>query len=124
MLGLAGPAAFYVGLAIAILAMLVTPVPWLYYALAVLGIVAGIANVTAKETGPYLFASVAFIVTAMGIINVVTALGSTTMAAVLNSATLTTSVAVVRLAANITVFVGVGAVIIALRAIWGIAKSE
>ncbi|MEW6221811.1 MAG: hypothetical protein AB1476_00610 [Candidatus Hadarchaeota archaeon] len=108
---LIGPIAFYVGLLISLVAMFITPSGWLYVGLAVLGIIAGLANVTAKETGPYLFASIAFIITALGMTSLIT----------LNGVVIPAEL--IRLAANITVFVGAGAVLIALKAIYGIAKS-
>jgi len=110
-----GPAVFYVGLFVAVVACFITPTGWLYVALAVLGVIVGLANVTAKETGSFLFASVAFIVSALGI---------TTLLNLTVPATLLAYPQLVQLAANITVFVGAGAMLIALKAIWGIAKSE
>jgi hypothetical protein len=104
-----GPMAFYIGLLITLVAMFIAPSGWLYVALAVLGVIIGLVNVTAKETGPFLFASVAFIVAAMGMQSLI-------LVAI--------PVELTRLAANITVLVGAGAVVIALKAIYGIAKSE
>jgi len=115
MLKMVGPAVFYVGLLVAVVACLIQPTGLIYVALAILGVLVGLANVTAKETGPYLFASVAFIVTALGM--------QTLISAALPGL-LVTYPEFTRLAANITIFVGSGAAIIALKAIWGIAKSE
>ncbi|MEW6592197.1 MAG: hypothetical protein AB1305_00690 [Candidatus Hadarchaeota archaeon] len=105
---LVGPIAFYVGLLITVAAVFITPSGWLYVGLAVLGIIVGIANVSSKETGPYLFASVVFIVTALGMQQLM-------LVAI--------PVELLRLAANITVFVGAGAILIALKTILAIAKS-
>lgn len=109
---LLGPAAFYIGLLIIIAAMFITPSGWLYVGLAVLGVIVGLLNITARESGPFLFATIAFIVAALGMQLMITAAG------VKVPAELT------RLAANITVFVGVSAIIIALRSIFEAAKGR
>ena len=109
---LVGPAAFYIGLGIAIAAALVAPSGWLYLGLAVLGLIVGLLNITARETGPYLLASIAFIITALGIQQLIGAAGWII------------PVELTRLAANISVLVGVGALIIALGAIYQMAKGR
>lgn len=121
---IAGPAAFYLGLIIAVVTVGVAPSGMLYIGLAILGILIGLLNITAKESGPYLFASIAFIVTATGIINVLAALTERSFAELLLAADLSISVVLVRLAANLIILVGAGAVIIALRAIYEITKSR
>ena len=110
-LALLGPAAFYIGLLIALVTAFIVPSSWLYVGLAVLGVIVGLLNITAKETGPFLFAAIAFIVTALGMNGLIAAAG------VAVPATL------IRLAANITVLVGSGAILIALRAIYEMAKG-
>jgi hypothetical protein len=110
---LLGPAAFYIGLVIALIAAFIAPSGWLYVGLAVLGVIVGLLNVTAKETGPFLFASIAFIVATLGMQSLITAtLGAAAI-----------PVQLTRLAANITVLIGSGAMLIALRAIYGMAKG-
>ncbi|MEM3402915.1 MAG: hypothetical protein QXH08_06845 [Candidatus Hadarchaeales archaeon] len=121
---IAGPAAFYLGLIIAVVTIGVAPSGMLYVGLAILGIIIGLLNVTAKESGPYLFASIAFIVTATGIINVITGLTGNTFTGLLFAPDLSITVVLVRLAANLIVLVGAGAVIISVRAIYEIAKSR
>lgn len=111
-IALVGSTAFYVGLIIAIAAAFVAPSGWLYLGLAVVGLVVGVLNITARETGPYLLASIAFIVTALGIQQLVRAAGWSV------------PIELVRLAANISVLVGVGALIIALLAIYQMAKGR
>lgn len=108
---LLGPAAFYIGLLIALIAAFIAPSGWLYVGLAILGVIVGLLNVTAKETGSFLFASIAFIVTALG------------MAILIPLAGVAIPIELQRLAANITVLVGSAAMLIALRAIYGMAKG-
>lgn len=110
-MSLLGPAAFYIGLLIALIAAFVAPSGWLYVGLAVLGVVVGLLNVTARETGPFLFASIAFIVAALG------------MATLIPLAGVAIRAELIRLAANITVLIGSAAMLIALRAIYGLAKG-
>jgi hypothetical protein len=103
-----GPVAFYIGLLIALIAAFITPSSWLYVGLAVLGVIVGLLNVTAKETGPFLFASIAFIVAAIGMSSLIL---------------VPIPIELSRLAANITVLIGSAAMLIALRAIYGMAKG-
>jgi len=109
---LLGPVAFYTGLLIAIVAMFIKPSGWLYVGLAVLGVIVGLLNITAKESGPFLFATIAFIVAALGMQSMITAAG------------VSVPTELTRLAANITVLVGTAAIIIALRAIYEAARGE
>ena len=66
MMTMLGPAAFYIGLLIVIIAMFITPSGWLYVVLGILGVIVGLLNITSKESGPFLFATIAFIVAALG----------------------------------------------------------
>jgi len=109
---LLGPAAFYIGLVIVIVAAFIRPSGWLYVGLAVLGAIVGLLNITARESGPFLFATIAFIVAALGMQLMITAAG------------VNVPEKLTRLAANITVFIGVAAIIIALRAIYEAARGK
>lgn len=122
-IALVGPAAFYIGLLIALGTVFITPNPWLYVGLAVLGVIVGLLNITAKEIGPFLFASIAFTVAALGM----TLLIASAAVAPPGSAftpLFTIPAELIRLAANITVFVGAGAILISLRAIYELAKAK
>jgi hypothetical protein len=112
MMTMLGPAAFYIGLLIAVIAMFITPSGWLYVVLAILGVIVGLLNITAKESGPFLFATIAFIVAAFGMYSLITATG------------IIIRKELIRLAANITVLVGSAAVIIALKAIYEAARGK
>jgi len=112
MMTMLGPAAFYIGLLIAVIAMFITPSGWLYVVLAILGVIVGLLNITTKESGPFLFATIAFIVAAFGMYTLIHAAG------------VDIRKELVRLAANITVLVGSAAVIIALKAIYEAARGK
>jgi hypothetical protein len=112
MMTMVGPAAFYIGLAIVIITMFISPSGWLYVVLGILGVIVGLLNITSKESGPFLFATIAFIVAALGMQTLITA----------NNVDVPKELT--RLAANITVLVGAAAVIIALRAIYEAARGK
>jgi len=109
---LLGPVAFYIGLLIVIIAMFIKPSGWLYVGLGILGVIVGLLNITARESGPFLFATIAFIVAALGMQYMITAAG------------VSVPVELTRLGANITVLVGAAAIIIALRAIYEAARGK
>jgi hypothetical protein len=113
MMTMLGPAAFYIGLLIVIIAMFVTPSGWLYVALGILGVIVGLLNITSKESGPFLFATIAFIVAAFGMQYMITA-----------GVHVSVPKELTRLATNITVLVGAAAIIIALRAIYEAARGK
>ena len=111
-IALMGPAAFYIGLIIALVAALMSPSDWLFVVLAVLGVIVGLLNVTVRESNSFLLATIAFVVTVLGmqIMIPLTGIGIPTK--------------LTQLAANVTVLVGAAALIIALRAIYEAAKGR
>ena len=113
---LLGPAAFYIGLVIVIVAAFIRPSGWLYVGLAVLGVIVGLLNITARESGPFLFATIAFIVAALGMQYMITAAGTVAGVSVPEKLT--------RLGANITVLVGAAAMVIAVREIYEAARGK
>ncbi len=105
-----GSWAFLIGSVVAILAGLIwqaaaTPA-WVSWLLVVLGLVVGLLNITAKETTPFLVASIALLLAGTG--GRVAVLG-----AVIN-----------QILENIVLFVWPAALIVALRAIWVSAKGK
>jgi len=110
---LIGPAAFYIGLLIAVVAAAaVEPSGKLYGVLAVLGIIVALLNITAEEVNMFMISSIAFIVSALGMQQLIEASGVPLASELIN------------LAANITVLLGAGVIIIALKAIYKLAKSK
>lgn len=117
---LVGPAAFYIGLLIALIAAFVTPSAWLFVALGVLGVIVGLLNITTRETSPFLLASIAFIVAAWGmwtLMYMAFGLALVSIPEILTKEFL-------RLAANLTVLIGASAMVISLRAIYEVAKGR
>jgi hypothetical protein len=114
MLGKIGPWAFVLGLIIAMVSAITRQVFWM---LGVLGLVVGLMNVSDKELSHYLLASLTFLVSANAL-----------------SVTLTKLVGIIPvvgqwlnfidpLLANITLFVAPGAAIVALKALYNLAKD-
>ena len=120
LIALVGPAAFYIGLLIALIAAFIIEAPpssWLYVVLGVLGVIIGLLNITARETGPFLLATIAFIVAALGMQLLITQVAGPTVP-------YKGWTEVTQLAANLTVLVGAAAMVIALRAIYEAAKGR
>jgi hypothetical protein len=112
---LVGPVAWYVGLLVALGTAFIDPSGWLYLGLAVIGVIVGLLNITAKETGPFLFASIAFIV---AVLAMAVLIGMTYGVLMMRYPE------ILRLATNLTVLIGAGAMIISLRAIYEMAKAK
>ena len=112
LIALVGPAAFYIGLLIALVAAFVSPSWELYAALGVLGVIVGLLNITARETSPFLLATIAFIVAAFGMQYLVAEVGVSVKAEL------------TQLAANLTTLVGAAAMVVSLRAIYEAAKGR
>lgn len=117
LIALAGPAAFYIGLLIALIAAFVTPSGWLFVALGVLGVIVGLLNITTRETSPFLLASIAFIVAAWGMWTLMVTALVPNIPEILTKEFL-------RLATNLTVLIGAAAMVISLRAIYEVAKGR
>jgi hypothetical protein len=109
-----GSWSFILGLVICILAgVVITTTPWLVLVLGLLGLVVGFLNVTAKESAPFLIASVALL------------LASGNFSVVLKSLALPlVTGAIETILGNIIVFVAPAAVLVALRTIYSLASSE
>ena len=101
-----GKWAFIIGLAIAVIAGFVS-VPYVTLILVILGLIVGLLNVTDKETKDFLIAAIALIV------------GATSLNALSTIGTVATTIM-----ANIVAFVVPGALLVALKAVYSLAKSE
>lgn len=110
-----GEWAFIAGVIIAVIGGIIIPAAGLMaLILVVLGIIVGVINITEKETIPYLVAAIALIVAGtaglklLDAITGVVALG-TRLEGVLD---------------YVATFVAPGAVIVALKTVWGLAKTK
>lgn len=66
-MGQLGKWAFIGGIVLAVIAAFVSQTSWVYWALAMLGLVVGFLNVTAEETKGFLLAAVALILSASAV---------------------------------------------------------
>lgn len=66
-MGQVGKWAFIGGIVLAVVAAFVTQTAWIYWVLAVLGLVVGFLNVTAEETKGFLLSAVALILSASAV---------------------------------------------------------
>ncbi len=101
-----GNYAFIGGLILAVLAALLTGVPWIIWVLVLLGLIVGILNVTGGETQGFLLAAIALILSA----NAVAALPFV--------GDLATSIL-----SNAVVFIAPAVLVVALKSLFGIAKD-
>lgn len=119
---LVGPGAFYIGLLISLLAAFITPSGLVYLVLGILGVIVGLLNITAREVGPYIQASIAFIVAVLGMQFLITqAAGVAPPAPAFPYKGWTEAT---RLAANLTVLLGASVMVLALKAIYEAAKGR
>ena len=101
-----GKWAFIVGFVICVVAGLVIAQPWMYWVLAVLGLIVGVLNITALETQRFLIASIALMLSATSII-AIPIIG----------------VAVTAVLYNIVVFISAAVLVVALKSLFEIAKD-
>ena len=101
-----GKWAFIVGFVICVVAGLVVAEPWMYWVLAVLGLIVGFMNITAAETQGFLIASIALMLSATSII-AIPFIG----------------LAVTAVLANIVVFISAAVLIVAVTSLFEIAKD-
>jgi len=64
----AGKYAFIVGLVLSFVAAFITQAAWMYWAIAVLGLIVGFLNVTAEESQGFLLAAIALVLSATSIL--------------------------------------------------------
>ena len=105
-MGQIGKWAFIVGFVICVVAGLVIAQPWMYWVLAVLGLIVGFMNVTSAETQSFLIAGIALMLSATSIIAVPTI-----------------GVAVTAVLANIVVFIAAAMLVVALKSLFETAKD-
>ena len=105
-MGQIGRWAFIVGFVICVVAGLLVAEPWMYWVLAVLGLIVGFMNITAAETQGFLIASIALMLSAASVI---------TLPLI--------GIAVTAVLANVVVFISAAVLIVALKSLFDVAKD-
>ena len=105
-MGQMGKWAFIVGFVICVVAGLWIAQPWMYWVLAVLGLIVGIMNVTGEETRTFLLAAIGLMLSASSII-AIPLIG----------------VAVTAVLANVVVFISAAVLVVALKSLFEVAKD-
>jgi hypothetical protein len=105
-MGQLGKWAFIIGFVICVVAGLVVAEPWMYWVLAVLGLIVGFMNITAAETQGFLLASIALMLSATSII-AIPFIG----------------LAVTAVLANVVVFISAAVLVVAVTSLFEIAKD-
>ena len=101
-----GKWAFIAGFALAVIAAFVTQVSWIYWLLAVLGVVVGFLNITAEETKGFLIAAIALILSATSV-QAIPLVGEI----------------VTRVMANVVAFMSAAVLVVALKSLFESAKD-
>jgi hypothetical protein len=101
-----GKWAFIIGILLAVIAAFLTQVSWIYWVLAVLGLVVGFLNITAEETRGFLLAAIALILSATAVQGI-PLIGQ----------------AVTQVMANIVAFIAAAVLVVALKALFETAKD-
>jgi hypothetical protein len=103
---LIGKWAFIVGIVLCLILAFVTQVAWIYWVLAVLGLVVGFLNITAEETRGFLLAAIGLVLSA-------TAVQAIPLIGVL----------VTRIMANVVAFIAAAVLVVALKTLFETAKD-
>ena len=105
-MGQIGRYAFVAGFALAVVAAFFTQVAWMYWLLAVLGLVVGFLNITDKETHGFLLAAIALILSSTAVLGI-PFVGET----------------VTTIVANLVAFMAAAVLVVALKALFEVAKD-
>ena len=98
--------AFIIGFVICVVAGLVIAEPWMYWVLAVLGIIVGFMNITAVETRTFLLAAIGLMLSASSVL---------TLPLI--------GVAVTKVVANLVVFIAAAVLVVSLKSLFEVAKD-
>jgi hypothetical protein len=105
-MGQLGKWAFIVGFVLAVIAALLVAEAWMYWVLAVLGLVVGFLNITAEETQGFLISAIALIISATSVL-AIPYIGA----------------GVTAIVANLIAFIAPAMLVVALRSLFETAKD-
>lgn len=98
--------AFLVGLVIAVVAGVITPDPWMFWTLAILGLVVGVLNVTGEEETTFFLAAIAFMVSTSALVSLPMVGAITT-----------------QVMGRVAMFVSAALIVVALKTVFRLAKD-
>jgi hypothetical protein len=101
-----GKWAFLVGIVICVVAGLVVAANWMYWLLAVLGLVVGFLNITGEETKTFLLAAIGLMLSATSVMSIPMI-----------------GVAVTAVLANVVAFISAAVLVVALKALFEVARD-
>ena len=105
-MGQLGKWAFIIGFVICIVAGILIAEPWMYWVLAVLGVVVGFMNITGEETKTFLLAAIALVLSASSVM-AIPVIG----------------MAVTSILANVVAFISAAVLVVALKSLLEVAKD-
>ena len=101
-----GKWAFIVGFVICVVAGLLLVQPWMFWVLAVLGLIVGFMNITGEETKTFLLAAIGLMLSASSVM-AIPVIG----------------VAVTDVVANVVAFISAAVLVVALKSLFEVAKD-
>ena len=105
-MGQMGKWAFIAGFVISVVAGLLIAEPWMFWVLAVLGLVVGFMNITGAETKTFLLAAIALMLSASSLMGIPVI-----------------GVAVTEVLANIVAFMSAAVLVVACKSLFEVAKD-
>ncbi len=105
-MGQLGKWAFIVGIVICVVAGVIVAEPWMFWLLAILGLIVGFMNVTGEETKTFLLAAIGLMLSATAVMNVPLV-----------------GVAVTAVLANVVAFIAAAVLIVALKTLFEVARD-
>ena len=105
-MGQAGKWAFIVGFVVCVVAGLVVVESWMYWVLAVLGLIVGFMNITGEETKTFLLAAIGLMLSASSVM-AIPLIGT----------------AVTAVVANVVAFIAAAVLVVSLKALFEVAKD-
>jgi ATP synthase protein I len=105
-MGQMGKWAFIVGFVICVVAGLLIAESWMYWVLAVLGLIVGFMNITGEETKTFLLAAIGLMLSATSVMAIPVV-----------------GVAVTAIVSNIVAFIAAAVLVVSLKALFEVAKD-
>ena len=106
-MGQLGKWAFLVGLVISVIAVFLPPAAWVYFVLAVLGLIIGLMNITGEETKTFLLAAIGLMLSATSLMAIPKGIGEV----------------VTSICTNFAIFISPAVLVVSLKSLFEVAKD-